>query len=382
MIAQNSIDPTSYNFNAAPGVKRPRAVADSGNVINATPKPPAVPAAPAAPVSVASASVPINTPTAPAPPAPSAQVVPLNNSPVSVASASRPLTTPGGVPIVGPTSTNAQGNTFVDGTLNPTAGDRPPDSYYYGNSTPPATAASATPIPSAAGVSLSSIDPSSDLRSQLITPGPATDRYAIAQDQLKNYNDATQPYYQSALRDATSQAAGAGQLGSGQLRTSLGNLANQRNLQLETQGNSFLNDALTGSINDAYTNVGIAQQQQGFQAGQQNQSFNQGLAGTQLGDNLLNSSTNRGLATLNAGNYGSPSDVDLTLANLYGNQATDASNAASSAITNSANNASQDATNKAIQELLARAGYGQTQPGGSIPTGVVAPDNPNIGPVA
>ncbi len=111
-----------------------------------------------------------------------------------------------------------------------------------------------------------------------IQPGPATDRYAIAQSRYDDFAKSTDPYYQKALRDVKSAAFGRGQGGSGMLRTSLGDAANLRNIQLDTARSGFLNDALEGSIGDAYKNIGIAQQQQGFQAGQQREASSQDIA--------------------------------------------------------------------------------------------------------
>lgn len=148
----------------------------------------------------------------------------------------------------------------------------------------PMSAYSATPLSS-----------TNNLMSSTITPGAGTDRYGIAQQQLSNYNQATDPLYQQSLREATSQAAGAGQLGSGQLRTSIGDLANARQNDLQTQGNTFLTNALNGSIQDAYNNIGIAQQQQGYQSGLQNQTYNQGLAGAQLQNATQNQQFTQGL---------------------------------------------------------------------------------------
>lgn len=116
---------------------------------------------------------------------------------------------------------------------------------------------------------------------QAITPNQGVDRYGIAQQQFQNFADQSNPVYAGALKQATSAGAAAGNLGSGQLRTSYGDLANQRNQQLQQAQSGFLTDALNGSIQDAYNNVGIAQQQQQYQAGQNQQQFGNNLATVQ-----------------------------------------------------------------------------------------------------
>ena len=172
-------------------------------------------------------------------------------------------------------------------------------------------AISGTPVGSsfAPGVNLTPTTVDNALTNDTISPGPMADRFKIAQDQWQNFVNATDPQYQAALRDAQSRAFGAGRGVSGALRTSLGDLANQRALALDTQKNSFLNNALSGSIEDAYRNLGIAQQQQAFQAGQQGTAFNQSL------QQLL------------AGSQGDPSQIAMMLAGIFGGQGNSVSQA-------------------------------------------------------
>lgn len=192
--------------------------------------------------------------------------------------------------------------------------------------TPPmAPKAPASPgTPYAPGVNTYATNPQSDLRGQTIVPGQMADRNQIAQNQVNTWNASSQPQFQADLRSATSHAAGAGQLGSGQFRTSLGNLAYNRDLQRNSAQSNFLNNAQLGSIDDAYKNVGIAQQQQQFQTGLQGQTFNQGLQ------------------ALQAGSTGNPAETQLALSGLYSNTASNAANAASGLFSgNSANDTSQ-----------------------------------------
>lgn len=175
-----------------------------------------------------------------------------------------------------------------------------------------------TPTPQPQGYNLT---PQS-LVGQTITPNQSTDRYGIAQQQFQNFADQSNPAYASALKQATSAGAGAGQLGSGQLRTSYGNLANQRNQQLQQAQTGFLTDALNGSIQDAYNNVGIAQQQQQYQAGQNQQNFGNNLATVQQNQANQGQAFNQNLAQQQLGLYGQNQGFQQGLArdqyNLYG----------------------------------------------------------------
>lgn len=189
------------------------------------------------------------------------------------------------------------------GGLTPgAANDAGTPSIPQNQGTATAQAAGANGMPFAPGVNLTPTTVDNALTNDTITPGPMADRFKIAQDQWQNFVNATQPQYDAQLRDAERNAFGAGRGVSGALRTSLGDLANQRSLALDTQKNDFLNNALSGSIEDAYRNIGIAQQQQGFQAGQQGTAFNQAL------QQLL------------AGSSGDPSQIALILSSIFGGQ--------------------------------------------------------------
>lgn len=213
-----------------------------------------------------------------------------------------------------------------------------------------------TPQMAQPGVAYSPINPASDLRSQTIGVGPTADRNQIAQNQVNTWNASSQPQFQADLRSATSQAAGAGQLGSGQLRTSLGNLAYNRDLQRNAAQSNYLGAAQTGSINDAYQNVGIAQNQQQFQAALQNQSFNQGLQ------------------ALQAGESGSPATQQQLLAAQYGSNAAQGQAGLSSLINGTVANTAAQGQQSAFDQWLKSRGTGVlSQP--TVPTsGTYAPD--------
>lgn len=116
---------------------------------------------------------------------------------------------------------------------------------------------------------------------QTIQPGAMTDPVSIANQAWNTFAQSTEPQYQADLRAATQQAAGAGQLGSGQLRGSLGNVATQRTQQLATAQQSLLQNAEQQANANAYQNIGIAQQQQQFQAQQQQTAYAQALSNAQ-----------------------------------------------------------------------------------------------------
>ncbi len=207
---------------------------------------------------------------------------------------------------------------------------------------------------------------------QTIQPDQSVDRVKLGQDIFNTFQKSTDPAYQASILDAERNGAALGQIGSGGLRTSVGNLANQRGLQLDTARDTAAQNALTGSIGDMYNNIGIAQQQQGFQAGQQNtdrsfndaeqnQAFGQGATQAQLQDQLQNSDFARYLQLLNAGQTGNPSDTALALSNNYGQQASQAGQAAGNLIGSSV--ANQNSGIPAwLQQYLASLSGGSTIP--------------------
>jgi hypothetical protein len=134
-----------------------------------------------------------------------------------------------------------------------------------------------TPQP-AGGPVLTRTDPNNALTSQTITPGAGVDRVALAADRFKTFTASTAPAYQAALRDANRMGAAAGGLGSGQLRTSFGDLGLARTNQLQTASDTLQQNALDGSIEDGWRGIGLAERQQGFQRGQQGDAFQEALA--------------------------------------------------------------------------------------------------------
>lgn len=141
----------------------------------------------------------------------------------------------------------------------------------------------AAPIPttsqqgSGGTVGLTPTDPKNPLTGQTITPGETADRFALAQQKFDQFTATTDPAYQAALRQANRLGAAQGRLFSGSLRTDFGNLADQRNQQMDLARQGFLTDALEGTIGDAWKAIGLAERQQGFQNEQQEQAWRRAL---------------------------------------------------------------------------------------------------------
>jgi len=201
---------------------------------------------------------------------------------------------------------------------------------------------------------VSPVNPNSDLRNMQITPGDMLDRFALAQQQYGTFADATSPQYEAALRDATRAAAGAGRLGSGMLRTSYGDLANQRTQSLQNERDTLFQNALLGSVNDAQTKFQDLMAEQAYQTGAQNQAFNQAVTAQQLQETLTSGAFSRALQSLNAGELGNPADMEQALAQMYSGQAGQAGTALAMLLQSlaSGGNNSNAATNNAIQQLL------------------------------
>lgn len=171
------------------------------------------------------------------------------------------------------------------------------------------------------GPNMSPVDPNNDLRNQQITPGDMLDRFKLAGQQYDTFASSTNPQYEAALRDATRAAAGAGRLGSGMLRTSYGDLANQRTQSLQNERDTLFQNALLGSVDDAQTKFQDLLAEQSYQTGAQQQAFNQAVTSQQLQELLTSGAFSRALQMFNAGQLNDPSQMQLSLANIWANQA-------------------------------------------------------------
>jgi len=172
-----------------------------------------------------------------------------------------------------------------------------------------------------AGISTTPTTADNALTNSTLARGPGADRFKIAGDQWDAFQKSSDPAYQASLRDANRMGAAAGGLGSGQLRTSLGDLASNRALQMDMQKQNFLSDALKGTIGDQFGDLNQANQQQGFQQGQQQQGFNNEVQKQTLQEMLTGGNFNRGLQALTAGGAANPADVQLLLSQIFGNNA-------------------------------------------------------------
>src|ERR1051325_8796933 len=115
-------------------------------------------------------------------------------------------------------------------------------------------------------------------------PTQPVDRVQLATQAFDTFAKASEPAYQRSLNQVTSQAAGLGQLGSGQWRTGLRDEADRHQLELATQRDALINKATEGSIADAQTAYGqaLAGAQQGLatELGRGNLSIAQQSANT------------------------------------------------------------------------------------------------------
>ena len=259
-----------------------------------------------------------------------------------------PAAAPGAVPAAGAAPvtmagpgtiiTSSGGDGFGSSALPPQSSGPPTTGAVpVGGTTtaPPAsgpTALSPVPVASApqspgvgGGVALSPTNPANPLTAQTITPGQGADRDAIAKQQWATWVDSTDPSYKAALRDAKRVGAAAGGLGSGQLRTSIGDLGAQRANAMDVKGQEFLTQANLGSIDDAWKSIGLSERQQGFQNQQQQQAFENELRRLGFSEDMINSAFNRGLQTYQAGQAGGTgSGTMLGGAGTYSGQGQDA----------------------------------------------------------
>ena len=100
-------------------------------------------------------------------------------------------------------------------------------------------------------------------------------------------------------------------------RTRLGNVQSDFERTKSGLENNLLNAATTGSIEDMYRNIGIAQQQQGFQADQQKTAFGQNFSLQQLSDAERQQLFNEALQQFYAGNISDPAQFYEFIAGQY-----------------------------------------------------------------
>lgn len=89
------------------------------------------------------------------------------------------------------------------------------------------------------------------------------DRFKLAEDRFKTYSDETAPEYDFANRVATQRAAAGGRLKSGMLRTDYGNLDLARARDLDVQKRKLFQDALEGTVGDAFNKANTLRSAEG-----------------------------------------------------------------------------------------------------------------------
>jgi hypothetical protein len=82
-------------------------------------------------------------------------------------------------------------------------------------------------------------------------------RYDLAQQRFKTFAEQTDPAFQASLREAAQLAAAKGGLGSGMLTSSYGDVAAQRARELQGERDTIFQNALEGSIGDAYQKASV-----------------------------------------------------------------------------------------------------------------------------
>jgi hypothetical protein len=330
---------------------------------------------------------------APAPPTGVSASAPLGNNPGMIAGAGN--TDQGYTPAAPPFS--GQAPPTNGGTLgtqpSPTAPALPTPSGTSGS----APGASTTPFTANQNLVGQQITPTTDpqtLAYQQMTQAAANNLNtnsptALAQQEYNTFAQQSDPAYQQSLKQATDAAAAGGALGSGMLNTSLGNLANQRSLQLTGESQGLQENALQQQIANQFNTVGALSglegqsfgqgqtnlqdlmQQQGYQAGQQQTGIQNAAEEYQLEQAAQNQQFNQGLNETNAGYQGNPANYQMAIGQQYG---TDAQQSYS--------NAGALLSNYAEQEALAQAQAGNpaaTQGGLNLIGGQQGYIDPNTG---
>lgn len=190
------------------------------------------------------------------------------------------------------------------------------------------TSSGAAPSPAPAGtpngVGLNQIDPNADLRGTSVLPTNQVDRTKLMNDRMTNYENTELPQYQARLRQAIQGNAALGRTGSGMLRTDVGNLDLAEQNALTSKFSDLASNATEGTIQDAANNRNEYRTERGYENGLENQAYDRGVQGLTLEDALTNSAFGRAQAQNNAGQAGNPSQTQLLLSSIFGDQANSA----------------------------------------------------------
>jgi hypothetical protein len=169
-----------------------------------------------------------------------------------------------------------------------------------------------------AGVGLTPTDPGNPLTMQTITPNNNVDRVKLAQQSLQSTIDnVLNPRFAADQRATNELSFGAGRGVSGMNRTAQGNVESDYERTKANLANEVLNPAITGSIDDLYKNIGISQQQQGFQADQQRTAFQQAAQAQGLSDSETAQAFQQALQMFFAGQIDDPTQFLEYLSGQY-----------------------------------------------------------------
>lgn len=169
-----------------------------------------------------------------------------------------------------------------------------------------------------AGVGLTPTDPSNPLTAQTITPNNNIDRVKLAQQSLQSTIDnMLNPEFQADERATNELSFGRGRGVSGMNRTAQGNVESDYERTKANLANQLITPAISGSIDDLYRNVGISQQQQGFQADQQKTAFQQAAQAQGLSDSETSQAFQQALQMFYAGQISDPAQFLEYLSGQY-----------------------------------------------------------------
>lgn len=195
----------------------------------------------------------------PATPNASNTLLPQNNTPTPA--------TPGGQTLPGVGA--AQG--FTNG--NPTASPSTPGSSPTSTTSSPSSTPNVSTAPT-----LTPLTPDNALTNSIINPASNVNRFDVAKQQIQDeIQNELEPQFNADSRTIAANSFGAGRGVSGMNRTAEGNLALQHSRDINQLTSNFLNPALTGTIQDSLNNANFAAGQQQFEAGQQQQAYNQNV---------------------------------------------------------------------------------------------------------
>jgi hypothetical protein len=229
-------------------------------------------------------------------------------------------------------------------------------------SAPASTPLPATPTKLGYGTS-TTIDPNNDLRSQVIAPGTESSRADLAKTYLDMWSQNELPQFRAALRGTIGNNAALGRLGSGMLRTDVGNLDLAEQQKYNTAAGNFMTDALGAQITDNANQRAELRGERSYQTSAEQAAADRARQQLLDQDYLTNSRFGRSATALQLGTAGNPSGAVGQAASDAGARAAAGASAVGSAL-GSSNYLDL------LRKILAQQG-GATTP---TPTGTVVRD--------